>query len=266
MKKLLIIVSIILFTACGSSSDVSGLFNSDNPGYLSLGFTQAQDFNPNADHGQISKYKLTISGSSLDTPIERYYPVGTKDVTFEGFPGGSTLRVKIEAINVNDICVRRGLSEDILIKGGQYVSSNITINNVPIFANVRDGATVYNNRFAPKVFAPGEITFQLSDLYNGSNSVIVDQITNESLFSISSDISYSVTNINAPTLSVGSHELEVEDPDTNESSNIKITVLDGTKQKGLPTTAGNYVGSLMNFNTDLANNFVMYHKWQINEL
>lgn len=257
--KLILITFLILFTACGSGSTVN------NPGFLSLDFVPAQNFDPNADHGQVSKYKLTITGSALETDMETYYPVDTEAVTLEGFAGGSTIRVMIEAINVNDVCVRRGRSDDISIKGGQNVSASVTVNNVPIFANVRDGATVYNNRFVPKIFAPGAIDFQISDLFNESNSIIVDQISNESVFSISESSDLSILTINAPTLANGTHQLTVKDEDTDESSTIQVTVLDGTRQKGLLTTSGNYLGSLMSPANANEYNLATYFNWQVKE-
>jgi len=250
----------VLLSSCGTNSNFE--FNNDNLGFLSLGLTSAQSFNPNADHGKIVKYKLIITGSAITDPIERFYPVDTNEVTIEGFPASSTIRVVIEAININDVCVRRGTSEDILIKGGQNVSSTITINNVPIFANVRDGAIVYNNRFAPKIFAPGEINFELSDLFNGSKSLIEDQVTNLTRFSINVSENDSIMSINAPILSLGTHNLTVEDINSGEASTILITVLDGAQKKALTTTAGNYVGSIMSVNTSWETNFIDYHNFQ----
>lgn len=260
MKRISLIGAILTLVACGSGGD-NGV-TSSNAGYLSLDFVAAQDFNPNADHGQVTKYKLTLTGSEIETPIEAYYPTDTKEVTFEGFPGGSTVRVMLEAINVNNLTVRRGRSNDILIKGGQNVGATVIVNNVPIFSNVRDGATVYNNRFVPKVFALGAITFQISDYFGDRNSVIVDQITGQSHFSISESSELSIISVQAPKLDEGVHELVVKDIETGESSAITVTVLDGSNQKGLPTTAGSYMGTLMSSSGSPATNMALYHSLQ----
>ena len=259
-KTLIIFITAAGLIACSSTStDVSSQFNSDNPGYLSLGFIQAQSYNPTIDHGLVTQYKLTITGSGIAEDIINYYPAGTEAVTFEGFPHGSTIRVTIEALNANGITVRRGYSEDITIIGGQSVSSDITVNNVPIFANVRDGATVYNNRFVPKVFAPGEIQFQISDLFNESQSVMTDQVSNLTQFSISTSDDDSIMPIYAGQLDTGTHSLTVQDNQTGEASTIEVTVLDGSNKKALTTTAGDYLGSLISPDNSFKNNLYIYN-------
>jgi len=264
MKNIFCMILIFIFSvSCGSQTkDLNSYFDSDNPGSIDLEIEEAHTFDPTIDHGKILNYKVTITGTPLTDPIIQYFPVDTEEATFEGFPHGSVIQVMVEALNTNNICVRRGRSEDITIIGGQTVTSILTIYNVPIFANVYDGAIVYNNRFSPKIFAPGQIPFELSDLFNGSTSSVEDQITHETLFSISADISDAILTINAPMFDLGIHELTVQDPTTSEASTVQISVLDGTKQKALTTTAGKYVGTLLS--TEIANssNFILYQQYQ----
>lgn len=246
----LFLFSTVSFINCGDSGA------SQSQGLLFLGIQQQQNFNPNADHGQIEKYKLTISGSQLDQPIEKYYSKDEQEATIEGLPAGSQVRVELEAINSNDIVVRRGKSQSIHIIGGQNAQADLAINNVPIFANVRDGAIVYNNRFQPKIFAPGEINFQVSDTLDGHFSIIEDTVSDQTHFSISESVKDSVLTINAAEFSIGEHELMVKDPDTGEFSKIKVRVLEGQNQKALATSAGAYLGTPMSDQSHL----VLHHR------
>lgn len=257
MKTIVIILVLTIIIACNQpSSNTNG---PKIPGFISLGFKTAQSFNPTAEHGKIAQYKLTIAGSGLAEPIINYYSADTKEITFEGLPSESNIRIMIEAINTNGICVRRGKSNDIKILGGQTIAADITVNNVPIFANVRDGAVVYNNRFVPKIFAPGEIPFQISDLFNEQLTTIKDQISDSSTFSISTSDNDSVMPVYVQTLPPGSHKLTVQDDKTGESSTINITVLDGSNKKPLITTAGGYLGSMISINHD-HNNLIKLNK------
>lgn len=216
-------------------------------GFLNLDLNENQEFNPNVAHGEIDRYKVTITGSTLLAPIVQYYEADTTSASFDGFVDGTTLNILVEYININGLTVRRGYSETVSITAGETTTASLNINNVPIFANVSDGATVYNNRFAPEIFAPGEIEFQIRDFFNTNESILEDIDSDLAYFSISEDDPTSTLTINVPELSTGEHELTVTDMDTGESSSVTINILDGESQVGFVTTAGGYLGSLFYF-------------------
>lgn len=240
---LLILTLGAAITSCTGSTP-NGLPSSQT-GFLSLSLNETQEFNPNVSHGEIDRYKVTITGSTLIAPIVKYYEAGTTSASFDGFADGATLTVLIEYINANGLTVRRGQSQTLTITAGQTTAAAVDVNNVPVFANVRDGATVYNNRFVPEVFAPGAIEFQVSDFFNASESILTDVDSGLASFSINEDDPTSTLSINVPELSAGDHELTVTDTDTGESSTITVTILEGATQNGLITTAGAYLGSPM---------------------
>lgn len=240
---LLVLALGISITSCTGSTS-NGLPSSQT-GFLSLSLNETQEFNPNVSHGDIDRYKVTITGSTLIAPIVKYYEAGTTSASFDDFADGTTLTVLIEYINVNGLTVRRGQSQTLTITAGQTTAASLDVNNVPVFANVRDGATVYNNRFVPEVFAPGAIEFQVSDFFNASESILSDVDSGLASFSINEDDATSTVSINVPELSAGDHELTVTDTDTGESSTITVTVLQGSTQNGVVTTAGAYLGSPM---------------------
>jgi len=238
MKQFIhILILATLIVSCGSGSGKS------NPGQLYLRFVENHEFNPNADHGRIEKFKVTITGDDLESSIVQTFPYGTDRVEFDNFAGGSTVQVLIEAINPNSYVIRRGRSEDIFIKGGQANEAIVSINNVPVYANVKDGSLVNANRFVPKIFAPGGLEFEMLDAFNGSENVLTDQVTNESVFSVSADTDSSVRTIYTPFFSEGSHQLMVQDTDTGEATTISLTVYQPDRRPVLHTTAGGFVGS-----------------------
>lgn len=251
------IVTIMLFLvliAC--QEDRGGV--TQNAGFLSLTINENQKFDPNAEHGQIKGYRVTVSGDALGTPLINYYPAGTATARFDGFAHGLTVEVTVEVINDNGTVVRRGRSGNMVIQGGRDNPATIAINNVPIFANVHNGAMVNAERFVPKIFAPGGINFELSDTFGDSTRMLQDEVTGEATFSVSADDD-SVLPVYIPRLTAGEHSLSVRDPHSGESSSITVNVKDGGRKAVLTTTAGAYVGSLASRSTGSMSNLLFYY-------
>lgn len=243
------------FTGCLGASSAT----SEGTGYAILSLHAAQDFNPNAVHGEIFEYKVSITGDGLIAPLIRYYPSGTSEARFEGLPANSLVAVMVEYINVNGLVVRRGYSDRVRIQGGVVTPVDVTLNNVPIFANVRNGAIVKAERFVPLVFAPGEITVQISDEFNGDVSVLTDATSGEALHSVSVADSSSLLTFHAPPLPPGNHELTVTDTQTGESSAVALTILSGESRPVLVTTSGGLTGLPMSLNSTEGLNAAAYY-------
>lgn len=246
-----VFLTLSLFFGCGQKS---------TQGYLQLFLTANQEFNPNIDHGVVQYYKVTIVSQNQPQPLVQYFRAGTEKAEFLGFPHGDVLQVTIDIVNANGMVVRRGRSQEIVIQKGQILPVEIFVNNVPIFANVKNGATVIHNRFLPKIFAPGEITFQLEDEFSNQVYLLQDEFSQDFSFSISTDIPTSIRPIFIKTLEPGFHGLTVEDPATEERTEIEIQVVAGTNRKVLPTTAGAYVGSMVSFGQNLRSSLWEYHQ------
>lgn len=257
MKRLLIIVFLIfVLNGCGSNKNGSNV--SGNQGYLYLQFSENQSFNPDIDHGQIDKFKVSITGDSLANPIVNYFPYDTEKAEFDGFEDGSSINVMVEAINYNEYVVRRGYSEEIQIQAGTDNPATVSINNVPIFANVKSGGTVKLNRFVPKIFAPGEIQFEIIDTFNGEDEKLEDQVSGDVSFSINSSDEDSVKPVYISFLSTGTHQLKVRDIDTGETTTITINAEEASDLPALATTAGGYVGSMMSTDIFVPSNMPYY--------
>lgn len=242
MKTLLTIflISITIINCGDSSSSYDG-----NTQKINLRFIEKNEFDPFGEHGAIDKFKITVTGENLSTPIIQYYPFETESVEFEELSANTQIEILVEAINYNEMVVRRGRSGQFDIVGGQISNANIEIYNVPIFANVTDGSQVYSNRFIPKVFAPGGIQFQVIDEFNDSQSILADKVTGEATFSINENQESSIKAVYSSDLPIGTHKLTVKDVNTDEATTISIQALNSSKRKVLPTTAGGFVGGSM---------------------
>jgi hypothetical protein len=238
MKKILMVILMVWIASCSGKGATGSAM-------VSLSLRTAQSFNSTVVHGEITRYRVTVTGGNLSAPLVKYFDKTAKEARFDGFPLGTDVYVIVEYLNVNGVVVRRGRSEAVHIQKGNTTPVEITVNNVPIFANVKDGAIVANDRFVPKVFAPGGIPFQITDNFNGSANVMSDDTNALTTLSVSADESTSVMPFHVSLLTTGTHELSVKDPVTGESTTVKVIMVESDRKKALATTAGGNVGSLM---------------------
>lgn len=241
MNQIIIIffLSIIVFLqACGSGSGGAA----DN-GYLALQFEARNEFDPDAEPGVIDNFKITVTGEGLDSQIIKYYAADTQTVQFDGFPDGSVIQITVEAINQNGFVIRRGYSDPTTIRVGEVAQALVEIFNVPIFTNVKPQSYVNVDRFVPKVFAPGEIQFQLSNTVDSVTTSLTDMLSGDITLSISGDLFVdSVRPIYITGLGAGEQTLSVEDPETLEATEVEVTGYHSPSRKVLTTTAGSFLG------------------------
>lgn len=241
MKKIIIILFSSFFVflqGCGSGSSGSA-----ENGYLALQFEERNEFDPDAAPGVIDNFKISISGEGLDSQIIKYYAPDTQSVQFDGFPNGSVIQITVEAINQNGFVIRRGYSDPITIHAGAVAQALVEIYNVPIFTNVKPQSYVNVDRFVPKIFAPGEIQFQLSNTVDSVTTSLTDMLSGDLTLSISSDLYVdSIRPIYITGLGAGEQTLRVEDPETLEATNVEVTGYHSSSRKVLTTTSGSYLG------------------------
>ena len=234
------IITCFLVVSCGNNSKVG-----NGNGRLALAITNDVDFDPNVDHSRIDYFLVSIEGEGIESPIKQKFGFDTESVTFEGLTAGKTITVTVEAVNYNGYAILRGVSENVMVGEDNTTVSNIIIKAVPVFANTYHNATVYTNRFVPKIYAPTDVEFEVADLFNGSESVLEDIISGDINFSVSAGDTNSVKTVYAAPLQEGTQQLTVKDTDTGESTTITINVINTGQVKALQTTAGAYMGSMM---------------------
>lgn len=213
-------------------------------GTVSLKVRYAQSFDPNAVNAEVVEYRVTVFSDSLPLPVLKVFPAGTPSATFTGFAGGAEVNVLVEYVNGDGAVIRRGRSAPVVIRAGTDTPVVVTVNNVPIFTNVKDGATVVGSRFVPRVFAPG-ISFEIEDGFNGAVSLLPDVIDGALSFSVGEGNVTQVLPVRVPPLSVGDHVLTVRDPGTGEATSVRVRAVERSGKRALTTTAGGYAGSIL---------------------
>lgn len=243
MKNIIIIFIFCFFILLQGCSSGGG--SASNNGYLALQFEQRNEFDPDAAPGVIDNFKITVVGEGLDAPIVKYYEADTETVQFDGFPSGSVIQITVEAINQNGFVIRRGYSDSVTIQSGQVAQALVEIFNVPIFTNLRPSGYVNVDRFVPKVFAPGEIQFQLTNTVGSVTTSLSDVVTGDITLSISGDTyADSIRPVYVSGLDAGEQVLRVEDPETLEATDVQVTGYHSPSRKVLTTTAGGYLGTV----------------------
>lgn len=241
MKNILIMIfMLLLVVACGGQTG-----GNQATGKLALAVKNAVVFDPNIDHSRIDYFLVSISGEGVAEPIKQKFGFDAEGATIEGLIAGKTVDVTIEAVNFNGYVILRGTQTGVAIGEDTTSVANISVNAVPVFANVGHNATVYANRFVPKIFAPQNVTFNVSSTVNGSESILQDSLSGDVNFSTSAGDPNFIQTIYSAPLQAGPVELTVSDVTTNESTSIIVNVIDSGTVQGLPTTAGGFVGSLM---------------------
>lgn len=241
MKYVLVSILLMAIMSCGSQG------GHQNVGYLGLTFQEEQEFDPNLDHGRIDNFKIIIQGDTLNADIVKYYSGSTKSIQLDGLEANSKINITVEAINENGFVIRRGYAENIEITANAVSEAVVSIFNVPIFTNIKPEGYINLNRFVPRVFAPGEITFQISDTFGAATTSLSDQVTENVTMSISEE---QFPNQMAPVyiskLQAGEHGFQIRDPDTGESTEINFIGYQPPATQGLVTTSGAYLGLMMN--------------------
>lgn len=253
-RDLLMIFLLMCILSCQEKN-----LHSDEKGFVSLTIHYEEKFNPNISHGEIREYRVLIKNKTSNQSHEYSVAADQNELVLEDYPHGDVLDIQVEYLNQNQIVVRRGYAKDIEIQGGQYTTAVLDVYNVPIFANVKDGAVVVADRFVPQIFAPGEIEFEVLNIYQGQTKKLKDQSTQESSFSVSANES-SLRYLSIDPLPYGKQELIVTSLQTGESSKIQIFVVKRRSNKPLLTTSGGYTGVLTGGEIHKSLHMVNYHR------
>lgn len=238
MKENRLIIALLLFiVGCSSNgpdtSDVS-------QGSLNVNVYDAKTFNPNIDHGVIAKYEVTVEADDIDVPIKLVLEADAEGAVIEGVPAGSDRKVTIRAYNQNGMNIRMGESDGVEVVGGEVSDSEIEMNAVPIFTNVKNGSIIPNTRLKMQIFADPKNKLVLQSQY--------DESDNDTLFNISPEyrnesVIYNndLFNYSPQILIPGKYEFQINDPETGYGSSVNITITDGEHARGAKLYSGGIV-------------------------
>lgn len=227
----------LLASSCGVFTG-DGSFTTgprESTGSLKATVTNSKSFNPNISHGQITQYKVTISGDDFSPPIEAWFDGTAESGTVDGVPVGENRTIRIDALNINGVVIRSGETTGVTIEPAEVAETEVAMESVPIFANLADDNVVPNTRLIIKVFSDPADPIEIEDEFSGSSSVLPDISTGGR--EISPDAS-GTAKLLPSLLAPGIHKFTAKNIRTELSSSVTVRLTDGTKIKAAPLYSG----------------------------
>ena len=220
-KSLFLLILSMGLGACGGTDYVRG-----PAGSLALVVKDVNGSTMTQPRGKIATYKIIVSGDDFD-PITVDVPADRSGATLEKIPVGKNRQVTVTAYNQWSQKIREAESASVTVSGGKTVPVSVTLETVPIFLNLQEGAVIDNNRFAIQL---------LSD---PRSSVKVEEPATQGALK---DIHFSISDLRPndagevrlvpPLFSPGLHQFTVRDLVSGRTSTVSVRLLDGTRRKG----------------------------------
>ncbi len=234
LKKLLSLLGLIAIAGCGGGN--GGTASSDSAhkgaGKIAVKISGSKSFNPALEAGKIAHYTVTIEGAGISKPITAEFPGEASEGIIEGIPNGDGRMIKAKAINKNDQVIRGGEAAGIATGDG-VTEVPITMEAVPIFINIADGAVIDNTRLMMRIYSDPAHVVMIEDV--GKSGALLDAAAN--LPEIHLDEATGLGLLAPRLLPPGSHTVSVRDIVTERSSQISITLTDGSKRVAAPLAA-----------------------------
>jgi hypothetical protein len=192
-------------------------------------------FNPDIEHGKIESYRVVVKASGMGD-VEAGLPGDAKTGVIEGVPVGGGRGVFVEAINKNGIAIYAG--EEMGVKvGGGTTEVHVDMEQVPIFANVSNGAVVHNTRLVFRIFADPSSPVDVVGERGGESFSLSDSVD----AGIYADESTWLANISPPLLDPGAWRFTCRNSANGRSSSIDVRLVDGRSAVPAPVYASSYV-------------------------
>lgn len=171
---------------------------------------------------KVSRFVVTVTGDDMEEPVVINLNADTSGTNLDEIPEGAERIFLVEALNAEDVVVRRKMITGITIDKDQAETIVVSLNTVPLFTNVRDGNRIIVNRL--KLLGVGEPggSLEIMDGEEGSTGVLMDVSVGESV--ITPSLSVGDFNFQPPELALGMHTLTLRDLDTNEQSQVTIRI------------------------------------------
>jgi len=238
MKRLLALLALLALAGCGVN-EAGGA----GEGGISLKVTGARSFDPNAEHGRVEKYRVTVEGEGIEPKIVREFSGDLEEGVITGVPAGVGRTVSVEAVNPNRLTIRAGEADGVRVGGG-ITEVPVEMEAVPIFINVADGSTVYNTRLAFKIFSDPANPVTVREHAGETARALVDASTN--LSEIFLDAATGVGKFAPVVMDSGKRAFAVSDVATGRTHRVSVLVVDGTAVEPAPlvsSTSGDERGS-----------------------
>lgn len=232
--KIMTVGLLAVLAGCGGNGGAGGeqtaadkeISAYDGPaGMVKAVVTNSKSFNPNISHGLIDQYKVTITGEGIENPIVATFGGNETSGVVDNVPAGGNRKIKVEAINPNEQKIREGDLENVEILSGGITEVEVSMDSVPVFANLADGAVMPNTRLVARVFSDPADSVTVEDDFNGANF---------SLSGVLASASSGLSAVAPPLMQEGQHKFTVKSLKTGRSTTVSVRLVDGTKQRPAP--------------------------------
>lgn len=232
---------LIFLVSCGGGSGSNASSICDGKcGVVGLVVRSAKSFNPGTEHGRIVSYRVTITGDGIASPIVAEFDGTATEGRIDGVPVGSDRQVAVDAVNPKGLVIRQG-ETPVDIEGDGVANAEVTLESVPIFANIADGNIIDNTRLIFQLFAEPSGDIVVEDVTGGSSLALADASAADTAVNL--DASTGMGRLSPVLQATGQHRYQVRNIVTGRSSVITVDVADGTKRRGAPFFAGGDNGS-----------------------
>lgn len=195
---------------------------------------------PEHPQAVVASYRVVVSGADF-APIETSFDAGAGSGVVADLPPGPDRTIVVEARNAHDQVVRVGQADDVEIGAGDVTDVAIVLEPVPFFANVLDGAVVFNTRLRPDLVVADGRRAEVWLAQDGAATAWVDAARGAGPWLAESGAP--VMALSHAPLAPGEYTLTARDADTQYESTVTIRVLDGFVQRGALFTAAGGVGA-----------------------
>lgn len=194
---------------------------------------------------QAAQFHVVVSGPTM-TPITVDFEGTATEGMIGGIPPGDDRRVEVTAVNHDGEVVRAGETAGVSIHGDDVAEAAVTLEQVPLFANLQDASVVPNTRLRLELWgAPGHsvsvdagvILEEALDMTPPTFTPLVDTTLN--LNAVPVDLSTGLASIRPRPVAPGHYQFRARDEKTGRQSSITVYVIDGTQRRAAPlVTAG----------------------------
>jgi len=228
MRRILILLTLLALAGCGGG-------NMSGSSGIALKVMSVGGFSSNAEHGRVDKYRVTVTGEGIETPIEAEFPGDAEEGVIEEIPSGKDRTVEVEAINPNGVAIKEGEAYEVKVGGGM-TEVPITLESVPIFTNIAAGNTVENTRLVFKVFSDPTNPVVVEEVVGAGVAPMIDAST--SLAELYLNESTGLGRIAPALMEPGKRVFTVRDLVTGRTHQAGVTLVDGTGRRPAPIVPG----------------------------
>lgn len=234
--KIVVVVMFCFSVLACSAGDSSGTSSNGFSHNLGLTISGSRSFNTSTIHGQIDHYRMTVTGDDIHKEITQDFGGTTDLAQMGGVPVGPNRTISVEALNPNGLVIRRGKAEGVTITAGVFSNITIVMHAVPIFTNITDKSAVAGRRLGLTIFGEPGSSLEVLRTDGGQSEMMSDQsVGNVLLDTTATD---GLFKMDPADLDPGVHTFRIHDRNSDEYSEVTLTIYDSLVRPGVAVNAG----------------------------